>query len=639
MNQRGHDDKTSMFCCIITVISIILIAVLDFIVRLFSDGPDQHSSLISSGRDHWRTGGDLDNAEDHNVDQDYPLRRKRYPTARIDAAFKAIKSFEYKLVQTPYKILNMPDWPILDYKPLGGPILIECQSRDYETMNWLSDYFNEQCRIKCQRYDEVDSPYSWFVKNKQAIMKHSPDGEIQSDFIYEHVRGCGNFRPGLLVGMIKHLQSQFGFSVRRVLDPCSGWGDRLIGAIASGVSYTGVDPNTCLVDGYQGIIDRFADDPKKYQMICEPIQTANIIRGDDPYYEYTYDLVFTSPPYFNLEKYEAGCGVKSDDVNVWVEEFLRPMLIKCVNALSVGGFICMIINDIRGHEPYVAHMHLIMDTMSVEYLGVMSYADKTKWGYKSPQPMWMWRKRSTANDFSITIEEYPVDSARNVKVIRDDLLPGGTKQRGIDGIELPPGTTEIIYAGPWNGAAQVALALAARQRGIKATAFLSRNDYYVTTNAKEYGLNVMCVGKTLTELQVAATKYADEIPTRYVLPFGFASPGIIAMMTNNIIYSLGDKLDRNHPYNIWLVAGSATLLGVLYKVFPNAKFNIVQVGKTVWDDQMELDRTTKYIAPEKFFEDATILPPYPSAITYDAKAWQFVIKHATDGDLVWNVFG
>ncbi len=46
---------------------------------------------------------------------------------------------------------------------------------------------------------------------------------------------------------------------------------------------------------------------------------------------------------------------------------------------------------------------------------------------------------------------------------------------------------------------------------------------------------------------------------------------------------------------------------------------------------------TLHVAPEKFWERALVLPPYPSVSTYDAKVWQFVLEHGNDGDYVWNV--
>src|SRR5439155_585810 len=117
---------------------------------------------------------------------------------------------------------------------------------------------------------------------------------------------------------------------------------------------------------------------------------------------------------------------------------------------------------------------------------------------------------------------------------------------------------------------------------------------------------------------------------------------IIRMMAEQIAkrlptypHDLNDP--KNHPKRMWVVAGSATLLNALYIVFPNTFFNAVQVGRTIWEDLIEPNRTKIYVSDEKFYNKASLLPPYPSVATYDAKLWKFVLQDGEDGDYVWNV--
>jgi hypothetical protein len=93
---------------------------------------------------------------------------------------------------------------------------------------------------------------------------------------------------------------------------------------------------------------------------------------------------------------------------------------------------------------------------------------------------------------------------------------------------------------------------------------------------------------------------------------------------------------------VWLVSGSTTLLNVLYEVMPLAYFCVVQVGRTIWPDQIQKDRTRIYVAPERFYDKAVVPAPYPTVDTYDEKLYRFWIK---DGGsirphvvpLIWNV--
>jgi hypothetical protein len=63
----------------------------------------------------------------------------------------------------------------------------------------------------------------------------------------------------------------------------------------------------------------------------------------------------------------------------------------------------------------------------------------------------------------------------------------------------------------------------------------------------------------------------------------------------------------------------------------------VQVGRTIWPDQVEGKRVQLYVAPEKFGQLAKSQPPYKTVPWYDAKVWQFVQRHGKNGDYIWNV--
>lgn len=247
----------------------------------------------------------------------------------------------------------------------------------------------------------------------------------------------------------------------------------------------------------------------------------------------------------------------------------------------------------------------------------------------------------------VVLDRIAVDGARGVIVVRDDLLPGGTKQRAAAVIGALAGA-ELVYAGPWNGFAQVALAIACKLHDKRATVFASRDDYWTSVRARMYGARIEVHGGPLKELQEAAAAYVDSSPDRALLPFGFDSPEIRAELverlreaTASANFGTADApVDAGHyAGTVWLVAGSGTLVNVLYEVFPAARFTLVQVGKRIWPDQIQSSRTTLHVAPEGFYDDAAEPPPYPYAAKYDAKLWQFARRHAADGDVIWNVAG
>ena len=126
-----------------------------------------------------------------------------------------------------------------------------------------------------------------------------------------------------------------------------------------------------------------------------------------------------------------------------------------------------------------------------------------------------------------------------------------------------------------------------------------------------------------------------------MLPFGLHSDEFITTLAARIRAALpaDSAIATNAPKRMWLVAGSATLLAAFHTLWPSTHFLVVQVGKQVYSDQLEGIDCKLYKAPERFAEDARVLPPYNSVRNYDAKLWQFVQREAEEGDWVWNVGG
>jgi hypothetical protein len=229
---------------------------------------------------------------------------------------------------------------------------------------------------------------------------------------------------------------------------------------------------------------------------------------------------------------------------------------------------------------------------------------------------------------------------RRFNVIRDDYLVGGTKQRGMIPLLENSINEEFVYAGPNSGFGQVALAYAAKMTNKRCTLFVAkmRKDHPSTVKAKKLGAKVISVyNGVLKKVQAEAEKYVRSHANTELIPFGADSDIFLKYMVENIQKAIPPKMRTEPPKRIWLVGGSGTLIKILYRVFPDTKFCIVQVGKKIWDDQLDLDRTTKYIAAEQFNEKAVLPPPYPSVASYDAKVWVFVAQHGEDGDYIWNV--
>lgn len=239
-------------------------------------------------------------------------------------------------------------------------------------------------------------------------------------------------------------------------------------------------------------------------------------------------------------------------------------------------------------------------------------------------------------------------------IVRDDILPGGTKQRAcgplLEQLVLQ-GYSEFVYASPFCGFAQVALAHVCQELGFSCTVFTeddpsaaSGQPHEFTKLARSFGATAH-LSKNLTAAEAAASAYAAQAPERFKIPLGFdcdefkkAFEAALEMQWMIIQQKLGRT-----PKRIWLPIGSGTLASVFAKVVgADVDINCVNVHVLPKEDLriQALNGNPRFRifnAPEKFPEHAMKKPNVPSNTHYDAKIWRFLLENAEAGDLWWNV--
>jgi hypothetical protein len=205
------------------------------------------------------------------------------------------------------------------------------------------------------------------------------------------------------------------FNSKRVLDFCSGWGDRLAGFYASNAeSYIGIDANFSLQYGYEqqrGLYsERFPD--KNVRMISSPSEKVNYKNLN-----YKPDLIFTSPPYFDAEKYagEYSSTTLYNTVDSWKDNFLFPTLKKTYDILEDDGFIVLNIADyqlgssnessrISYCDAMVDYMKGLPDCNFLGYFGMTiskrpNTVNTQEEGGVFVEPVWVFRKGNKEFDF------------------------------------------------------------------------------------------------------------------------------------------------------------------------------------------------------------------------------------------------
>jgi predicted RNA methylase len=120
------------------------------------------------------------------------------------------------------------------------------------------------------------------------------------------------------------------YKAKRVLNFCAGWGGSAVAAAALNLdAYYGVEINSDLKQPYDNMITFLQKKcaTKFENIICDAV--------DVDYSNMNYDTVFSSPPYYFLEKYANNVKyVSKKDMD---EKFYRPLFAKTHNGLQPGG--------------------------------------------------------------------------------------------------------------------------------------------------------------------------------------------------------------------------------------------------------------------------------------------------------------
>jgi hypothetical protein len=143
------------------------------------------------------------------------------------------------------------------------------------------------------------------------------------------------YRAGLSKFLVKR------YNATSVLDPCIGWGGRMLGALAAGATYTGCEPDPNTFQGLQNILQ---DIQKAATIHCVPAEIHLPILPDQ-----SVDMILTSPPYYTLEIYTSGEQSVKENMTWegWVSEWLRPVIMDCLRCLRPNGKSCWSVKNFK----------------------------------------------------------------------------------------------------------------------------------------------------------------------------------------------------------------------------------------------------------------------------------------------------
>lgn len=318
----------------------------------------------------------------------FPYKRITYTSA--EPFFNNLLNYKYTLSNNSYIPIGSNMKTLLfPFTYLNKYTYFRYNISDYDDIDIITDLYTEDKRIRASVYNKgklQPSPYTYFRDNVLTVISDVMKSGQQvtpitlREQIYKSTKEATQFKVTLAYSVYKL------FKAKSVLDFSAGWGDRLVAAIGAKVSYTGYDPNIDLQSGHEKIIEELCPlsgvSTEAYQVTYLPFEEAELDRK--------FDLVFTSPPFFNLEVYT---DADNQSINThptfkdWLINWLFVVVSKAWNSLIPGGHLVLHLADF-GNYNIVEPLNLYLQTLpKARYMGVIG----SEGASGRIIPMWVWK--------------------------------------------------------------------------------------------------------------------------------------------------------------------------------------------------------------------------------------------------------
>ena len=345
----------------------------------------------------------------------------KYYINKAEYYFNNLKNFKYTLnpeivnyVQGIYfksKISYVFKEPeLFGYKTQLTPTLITMKE-DYNTIDVITNLFSEEQRMKAKVYkgkSEAISPFEFWMTEKSKIIDYIY-AEKQSLNTYNLREAIFKLVPETTLFKTTVAKSIYDiFKPKHILDMSSGWGDRLIAAIAYSepynfnIKYSGFDPNSSLKSAYNNITTLCPPEKRRnFKVRTEPFETANLKDIKD------VDLFFSSPPYFDFEVYtneETQSINNYKTYNDWLVKFLFRSIKNAFSVMVKNGYFVMHITDTGNMRNVCELIKLyIEEELNGSYIGCIF----TQAPGKRRHPMWVFKNSFIQSNEKLMSKLYP----------------------------------------------------------------------------------------------------------------------------------------------------------------------------------------------------------------------------------------
>jgi hypothetical protein len=257
---------------------------------------------------------------------------------------KIAQQFARDLEQQPEKLL-LDDYTIeerkKDWNSLVNKDVTTFDSRSrtgHKLLDYHMPHFWKVSNSKGKSVQSMmtyDNLYKAIILNTQ--MHSTPyKSEIRRTLVMSGgLSSVTKYRAGLSKFIVKR------YNASSVLDPCIGWGGRMIGSLSANATYTGCETDFNTFKGLQNIL---IDIERQADIHHKPAETFLPTLRDC-----FVDMILTSPPYYTLELYTDGEQSVKNNISweSWVTNWLKPVIIECLRCLKHDGKSCWSVKNFK----------------------------------------------------------------------------------------------------------------------------------------------------------------------------------------------------------------------------------------------------------------------------------------------------
>ena len=264
-------------------------------------------------------------------------RRKGFPHynipnhKRLDV-LKTLKDFDETTIYKDGKLDQTMHGLSLAWSYFPHWVEVECGNNTMKPI----DYWNDDTKLK----EVIRKTWNWQTKHGNGVFTLN---RLRQNFkIYGGNQSVSNFRPSVA----KWIYNEYA-SGGVIWDMSCGWGGRLVGFLASNAKcYIGTEPSTKTYEGLLKLNEDINDGSKSVQI---HMLGSEVFQPQKD----SLDLCFTSPPYFDTEKYSdepTQSYKKYPTKDKWVNEFLRKTMENCYYGLKNEKYMLINIANTPKHK-------------------------------------------------------------------------------------------------------------------------------------------------------------------------------------------------------------------------------------------------------------------------------------------------